>query len=62
MLGHDEFLQKAKEGTTKLDSGHLQFAMKIGWIEKTVTVGYLVNPGPEFSPNVNLNIVPDYKM
>jgi hypothetical protein len=38
---------------------YLSFAAKAGWIEKVVTIGFLVNPGPEFLPNVNLNVAPE---
>jgi hypothetical protein len=38
---------------------YMSFATKAGWVEKVVTIGFLVNPGPDFLPNVNLNVTPE---
>jgi hypothetical protein len=32
--------------------------MKLGWVAKEITTGYLINPGPDFEPKVGFGVVP----
>jgi hypothetical protein len=38
---------------------YMSFATKARWVEEVVTIGFLVNPGSNFLPNVNLNVTPE---
>jgi hypothetical protein len=56
---HDDFLRQVSQGKIHQTSSVARFAMQVQWaVEKEITVGYLVNPGPEFDPNVNFRSRP----
>jgi hypothetical protein len=56
---HDNFLRQVSQGKIQQTSSVARFAMQVQWAEeKEITVGYLVNPGPEFDPNVNFQSRP----